>query len=200
MHTKIIIDRYKSAKNRLNNYHNKIKSDIPSRNRFLMLFLSSLFLFDYLLFCYITAGNPLDIFPSFPLLEDKKMLHVYLPDTDGKSILKESREISIPENKEEYAKILIGLVIKGSDIDNTSSAVPVNLFNRRIWFEGETCVIDFVPSLPGSAKNKKILTGNSEAIFRESLEKTITENIRTVRSIMLLERGIPGRPMWANSI
>jgi hypothetical protein len=191
-----LIDYSRVIKYKLKNYLNKIKLEIPERNRFLMLFLASLFLFDYLLFCYISSRNPLNIFPSIPLLEDKKLIHVYLPDIDWKSILKETREISIPDSKEEYAKILINIVINGSNVDNTSVAVPVSLFNRKIWFLEDICVIDFAPSLPEAAKNKKIFSSNSEAAFKESLEKTIIENIPSIKNIILLERGIPGRSMW----
>jgi hypothetical protein len=191
-----LIEFSKTIKYKFKNYHIKIKSEVPARNRFLMLFLASLFLFDYLLFCYISARNPLNIFPSIPLLEDKKLINVYLPDIDGKSILKETREISIPDNKEEYVKILINIVINGSNVDNTSVTVPVSLFNRKIWFLEDICVIDFAPSLLEATKNKKLFSGDSEAAFKESLEKTIIENIPSIKNIMLLERGIPGRIMW----
>jgi hypothetical protein len=183
---------------RLKNYLNIIKSDIPERNRFMMIFLASLFLFDYLLFCHISARNPLDIFPSIPLLEHKKLINVYLPDIDGKSILKEAREISIPDDKEGFAKMLTDIVINGSNVDNTSIAIPVVLFNRKIWFSQDICIIDFVPSLPEAEiiKGTKKLFTYSDMIFKESLEKTITENIPSIKKIILLEMGIPGRSLW----
>jgi hypothetical protein len=190
----------KTIEYKLKNYYNKIKSEIPARNRFLMIFLTSLFLFDYLLFCFISARNPFNIFPSIPLMEDKKLINVYLPDIDGKTILKETRDISIPNDKEGYAKILIDIVISGSNVDNTSIAVPVNFFYRKIWFSEDLCIIDFVPSLLEAAKGTKKLNTNSDATFKESLEKTITENIPSVKKIMLLERGIHGRGMWPQPI
>jgi hypothetical protein len=196
MNVRILIDFNRKIKSRLRNYFIRIKSDKPERNRSMMLFLASLFLFDYLLFCYISSQNPFNIFPSIPLVEYRKMINVYIPDTDGKSIIRETREISIPDIKEEYVKLLINIVINGSNIDNTSVAVPVSLFNRKIWFMEDICVIDFVPSLPETLKNKKKLSGNSVEIFKESLEKTIIENIPSVKNIMLLERGIPGRSLW----
>ena len=189
-----------TLKYKFNNYFNKLKSDISERNRFLMILLFSVFIFDYLLFCYISARNPLNIFPDIPLLEKKQAINVYLPDIDGKTILKERRELSIPEKKEGYARILINIVITGSDIDNTSVSVPVNLFKRKIWFTDDMCIVDFDPALVKDSKERKKIIANSEALFRESLEKTILENIPDVKKLIFLERGIPGRTMWPQPI
>ncbi|MBN2401558.1 MAG: hypothetical protein JXN64_04090 [Spirochaetes bacterium] len=186
-------EHYSTIKYKIKNFFYIIKSNVSERNRFLMISLASLFLFDYLLFCYISARNPFNIFPSFPLLEDKKLINVYLPDIDGKTILKETREISVPDDKKGYAKILIDLVIKGSIFENTSIAVPITLFNRKIWFSQDMCIIDFVPSLTANTKKN---IADSDAAFKEALEKTISENIPSIKKIKLLERGIPGRVMW----
>ncbi|MBN2039277.1 MAG: hypothetical protein JW864_04510 [Spirochaetes bacterium] len=133
------------------------------------------------------------ILPSIPLIEHKKEIFVYVPDTDGVNIIKEPRSISIPENKEGYVRLLIEKIINGSNIENTSIAVPVELFIRKIWFNDDTCIIDITPSIQD--KDIKIVNG-SESIFIKSIEKTITENIPSIKKIAILERGIPGRNLW----
>ena len=183
----------KNISKAIRTYISITKLDSSERNRFLMISLSLLLLLDYLLFCYISNRNPLMILPSLPLLEDKKTINIYIPDIDGKSIIKESRNISIPEDNEGYAKLLVNKIIKGSNIENTSISVPVELFIRKIWFYKNTCIIDIIPSMHN--KETKIIPG-SEKIFIESLEKTITENIPSVKKITVLERGIPGRSLW----
>ena len=174
-------------------YTNKTSYDLSERNRFLMISISLLILLDYLLFCFISNRNPLMVLPSIPIIENKKTVNVYVPDTDGKNIIKELRSISIPENTEGYARLLIEKVIKGSNIENTSIAVPVELFIRKIWFNNETCIIDFIPSIQDKETN--IIQG-SEKVFVESIEKTITGNIPSVKKIAILDNGIPGRNLW----
>ena len=195
------LNYYRSIlKHKFNNYSYKVKSDISEKNRFLMIALFSLFIFDYLLFCYISARNPLNIFPAIPLMEQKRQVKVYLPDIDAKTILKEIREISVPETEDGYASILIDIVIKGSNIDNTSISVPINLFKRKIWLTDDLCIVDFDPSLVKDTADRKKIIANSQSLFRETLEKTLTENIPTIKKIILLERGIPNRSLWPQSI
>lgn len=181
----------------LKSYSHNIKSDVKERNRFLILSLSFLFLVDYLLFCYISERNPLNIFPSLPLLENTKTINIYLPDIDGKTILKETREISIPDGNEGYVKLIISKLISGSTIDNTSATVPVDIFIRKIWFHNDTCIIDLIPTL---LEDKRKLIPGTEKIFKESLEKTITENIPYLKNVIFLERGIPGRNLWQQNL
>jgi hypothetical protein len=184
---------YYTYKDKLINYQFKIKSEIPQRNRFIMLSLTSLLLFDYLLFCYISARNPFNIFPTIPLIQDTKSVNIYLPDIDGETILKETREISIPDDKKGYAKQLITMVVNGSNIDNTSEVIPVSIFIRYIWFYQNVCIIDLVPSI---TENTKKILPNSFTTFKECITKTITENIPSVKNVRLLNRGIPERSMW----
>ena len=110
----------RSILKKFKNYIKKTSIDSSERNRFLMIAISSLILLDYFLFCFISNRNPLMILPSIPLIEHKKDINVYVPDTDGINIIKESRSISIPENKEGYVRLLIEKIIKGSNIENTS--------------------------------------------------------------------------------
>ncbi len=178
---------------RLKRYFIKVRSDVKERNRFMMISLSLLFILDYLMFCFISDRNPLKIFPSIPLLNNEKSVNIYLPNIDGKHIFKEKREISIPDTNEGFALSLIEKIIRGSVTENTSIAVPADIFIRKIWFYKDTCVIDMVPSLPDDKTN--IIQG-SEKVFKESIKKTITENTTSVKKIVLLERGIPGRNLW----
>ncbi len=127
------------------------------------------------------------------MLKHNNKVNIYLPDTDGKTILKETAELSIPDNSEGYAELLIWKIIKGSSVENTSSAVPVDIFIRKIWFSENFCIIDLLTS--GLSADKRVISG-SEKIFKESLEKTITENIPSVKRIVILDRGIPGRNLW----
>lgn len=183
----------KNIRERILGYRRIVSSDSIERNRFLILFISFLFVFDYLVFCYHTEKNPFDIFPSMPVLDDKKLINVYLPDLDGKSILKESRRVSIVDNGEGFIRLLFKMVVKGSYFENTSAVVPVDIAIRRIWIYNGTCIIDLmlatlddnVDSIPGSEKT-----------FREALEKTIVENIPSVKRVVILERGIPGKNVW----
>jgi hypothetical protein len=181
----------------INPYFQRIKSEKTERNRFLMLSFASLFLIDYLLFCYISSKNPINIFPVIPLLEDIKTINIYIPDIDGNTIIKETRRIAKPDNNEAFVRTLIDGVIKGSNIENTSIAVPVDLFIRKIWFYQDACIIDTVPSLPSDIMK---ITPGSEKNFTASLERTITENISSVKKVILLERGIPGRNIWETAL
>jgi hypothetical protein len=183
----------KNIRERIGSYRKVISSDNIERNRFLVLFISFLFVFDYLVFCYNTEQNPFDIFPSMPVLDDKKLINVYLPDLDGKSILKESRRVSIIDNGEGFIRLLFKMVVKGSYFENTSAVVPVDIAIRRIWFYEGTCIIDL--TLATLEDNIDIIPG-SEKAFREALEKTIVENIPSVKRVIILERGIPGKNVW----
>ncbi len=180
----------------IKNYFQKVKSDSHERNRFLILSFACLIFIDYLLFCYISSKNPFDIFPAIPLLEDRKSINIYIPDIDGISIIRETRQISIPEDKEDYTRMLIHKVVNGSNLENTSIAVPVDIFIRKIWFLQDICIIDIVPSL---IENTAGLIPGSEKAFKESLEKTLTENIPSIKKILILDRGIPRRNIWDNS-
>lgn len=180
-----------------------IKNNKKERNRLFILFLGFLFILDYLIFCFYTEKNIFDIFPPIPLLEEKKIINVYLPSIDGVTILKERRAIPIFINEERFARFLFNIVVQGSVFENTRIAVPVDLFIRNIWIyenKGEKpnkrdiyCIIDLEP--PILDENSRKLTG-SEALFKKALEKTIMENIPVVNRIFLLERGIPEKILW----
>jgi hypothetical protein len=183
----------KNIRERILIYKKKISSDNIERNRFLVLFITLLFLFDYLVFCYHTEKNPFNIFPSIPILEDKKLINVYLPYLDGQSILKESRRVSVIDNDQGFVRLLFKIVVKGSYYENTAAVVPVDIGIRGIWIYEGSCIIDL--ALAAVVDNVAVIPG-SENTFRRALEKTITENIPSIERVIILERGIPGKNIW----
>jgi hypothetical protein len=84
-------------------------------------------------------------------------------------------------------------VAAGSNFENTSMAVPTSFVIRSVWFFEDTCVIDL--GLSTVRENTEIIPG-SEANFRQAIEKTITENIPSIKTVLLLERGVPGKNLW----
>jgi len=59
--------------------------------------------------------------------------------------------------------------------------------------DGRICVIDLSPVI--LEKEINVVKG-SEQMFRESLEKTITENIPGIKKVILLEKGVPFKKLW----
>ncbi len=171
----------------------KISADRVKKNRFLVLFISLLLIFDYLVFCLHAGKNIFDIFPSFPVLDSREERIIYLPDTDGKTIFEERRKIEITDDNDELVRLLFKIVVKGSLFENTAMAAPLDTYVRKVWFCGDQCVIDVgLSTLPDTFN---VLPG-SEENFRRALEKTITENIPSVKTVLLLERGIPNKNLW----
>ena len=183
----------KSVKANIYQFLKKIESDKPTGNRFIMTLIGGLFLLNYLAFCYHTDKNPFYIFPSLPLLDERNPINVYLPDIDGETILKEERVISRLDDNKGFIRLLFNIVIKGSYYENTSPAIPIDTYIRKIWIRDEICIIDLGLSIINY--NLKIIKG-SETIFKISLEKTISENIPTIKKVILLEQGIPEKPLW----
>ncbi len=176
-----------------NEYRARIESNRVEKNRFLLLLISLLLVFDYVLFCYHADKGVFDIFPSLPALDEREKRTVYLPDIDGRSILAEKRRVLVSKNREELVRRLFKIVVGGSMYENTSMAVPVDPCVRAVWFQGRTCIIDVAPMT--IREDSPLITG-SEANFARALEKTITANIPSIKTLMLLEKGIPGKPLW----
>lgn len=170
-----------------------MESNPQRKHRFLILVISVLLFLDYLMFCYHTDKNIFNIFPSLPALDNREKRQVYIPDIDGKTILKETRKISVPEDTDEFVHVLFKIVSKGSIYENTSMAVPVDASIRRIWIIGDTCIIDV--NLTALRENTSVIPG-SEENFRKALEQTLSENIKSISKVVLLERGIPAKPIW----
>ncbi len=191
-------DRYSHIKTRIEADVERLSAWYGSaskrdRNRFLILLISLLFIMDYLMFCYHADKNVFNIFPSIPLLDTKSTIKVYLPDVDGKSILREIRKVDVQDEKEEHIKSLFNMVVQGFYFDNTSHLVPVNTFVRKVWVYGDQCVIDV--DLSEIKDDVKVVPG-SEETFKKALDQIIRENVPSVKSVQILVNGLPGRVLW----
>jgi hypothetical protein len=200
---KIIKNSALKLKNRADVFVKKCDSTLKAggrdRNRLLVIFFSLLFLLDYILYCVHTEKFVFDIFPPLPVFAKTQNVTVYLPSTDGATILEEKRDIPVFDNEEKYASYLFYLVRNGSVAENTIIAVPVDLHIKDIWFHSEegaaakTCVINIDPVIaePGIKAAK-----GSEILFKTAVEKTITSIMPTVKKVYVQERGIPGKNLW----
>ncbi|MCU0822089.1 MAG: hypothetical protein MUC95_06405 [Spirochaetes bacterium] len=179
--------------NRIYAVINKLAPDRKKKNRLLMAFLAMLFIADYILFCIHAEKNPFDIFPVFPIEDQRQVINIYLPDIDGRSLLKETRKALVMKDAKSYIRMLFQKVLDGSEYENTSVAVPTECYIRHIWISESTCAIDVNFSF--LKKHSKIIPG-SENTFRDAVSKTITENVQSINEVILLDRGIPGRDIW----
>ncbi len=179
--------------NRAMEYKRLLDGDPLRRNRFLVLSISLLLIFDYMVFCYHADKNIFDIFPALPKLDLRERRAIYVPANDGKSLLKETRKIDVPEDTDRFAGLLFGMVAKGSIYENTSGAVPVDTYVRTVWLKGDTCYID--AGLAVLRDNTAVIPG-SEENFRTALEKSIVENIPSIKRVVLLEKGVPLKRLW----
>lgn len=194
-----IQDKYKNIKKEI--YATKIRmdQDVKEKNRIILLALSFLFILDYMMVSYHIDKNIFDIFPSIPVLADRKTVNIYIPSEGCREILMEKREIYSDLEDESLVQRLFNLVADGSYFENTSENVPVNFLIKKIWIvnnengDGRICVIDL--SLAALEKDINIVKG-SEQMFKESIEKTIIENVHGVKKVIILEKGVPFRKLW----
>jgi hypothetical protein len=162
------------------------------RNRFLVLFISLLLILDYFMFSYHINKNIFSIFPALPRIDFRSEINIYVPDKDAKNILKETRSVLVPREKEIYAGMLYRMIAKGSRFDNTSSIVPVKTYVRNVWIGEKRCVIDIDFE---SAKERIEPVENSETAFKKAVEMTIAENITGITQVHVLLNGVP-RKLW----
>jgi len=192
-------NKYDSIKKEIAATRVRMDGSVKEKNRIILLALSSLFILDYMMVSFHIDKNVLDIFPSIPVLEDKKTVNIYIPSEGCKEILTEKREIYSDLEDESLVHRLFDLVADGSYFENTSENVPVNFLIKKIWIvdgengEGRICLIDLLPATLD--KDMNVVKG-SEQMFKESLEKTITENIPGIKKVILLEKGVPFRKLW----
>ncbi len=168
-------------------------ADRKERNRKLLLFISVVCIVDYLALSYLADKNIFDVFPSLPVLDTRDEIVVYLPDLQASTMMKENRMITRSGDTHIQVRELVKIVARGSKYENTAILVPVDLLVRKVWIEGETCVVDLgLLKVPGSAT---IIEG-SEKAFHDAINKTIKENIDGISRVILLENGIPGKRLW----
>jgi hypothetical protein len=190
----MLADRFTALNDKITAYMDRIDSlERVDKNRYLVLLISLLLFLDYFMFCYHARKNIFDIFPSIPLLDNKIDISIYVPDRDGKSIMKEPRRIIEYKSEDDSIRTLYKMVVRGSDFDNTQDIVPLKTFIRNIWFHEGKCVIDL--AVFESEETVRVIPG-SENSFRKALEKTILENVPSVKSVVLLVDGISERTMW----
>ncbi|OHD68765.1 MAG: hypothetical protein A2W19_10910 [Spirochaetes bacterium RBG_16_49_21] len=173
--------------------------DKKERNRKIILALTLLFMLDYMMYCLHTRTGVFDIFPPIPSLDERRDIAVFLPALDGSTIFRERRSIPVYDSDEKTARELFSIVVKGSRHENTALAVPADLFVKKIWLYGKApgrkavCVFDLEPVELG--RDIPVVL-NSADRFIEALEKTIRNNIPSVKKIMVLENGVPGTKLW----
>jgi len=170
-----------------------IVKNIKESKRLFIVFLSCLFVLNYFMFCYLTDKNVFNIFPSFPIVEEKKEIKVFLPAIDGVTIIQENRKIAKFNNDQSYIQYLFYTVVKGSMFNNTSMTVPVELIIKKIWVHENHCLIN----LEADMLKKQLKNSNKyEENFKKALTKTIISNISNIKSVSLSKNGIEGVPIW----
>jgi len=190
---------YSSYRAKIYNTFELMKKDPREKTRITILIISAVFFIDYIMFSYYVDKNILDIFPSIPVLESKDEINIYIPSEGCKEILSEKRKIDTDVEDNILVKKLVALVAEGSYFENTSSNVPVKLLVKNVWITpdenggGKICLIDISPVI--LERNIAIIAG-SEQMFRESLEKTVKENVPGITRVILLEKGVPFRKLW----
>lgn len=182
----ILIAGYKSR------YH---ALDQTGKNRVIVLTLALIIVADYLMISYHTGRNPLNIFPSLPVLDMRDKITVFIPSTDGQ-LLKENRIVQKSDDHETYIKRLVQFVITGSMYENTRVMTPIRGFVRKVWVHDKICVIDFWPE---TLEDDIQTIPGSEAAFREAVKKTVMENIPQINDVIILENGIPNKSIWETS-
>ncbi|HNX60020.1 MAG TPA: hypothetical protein PKK43_13045, partial [Spirochaetota bacterium] len=59
-----------------------------------------------------------------------------------------------------------------------------------------TCVVDFwLETLDDDAP----FTSGAENLYHEAIAKTLTENIKSIKKVVICENGIPGKNIWDTS-
>ena len=190
---------YNNIKKYISDTKTEMANSEKEKNRIYILATSSLFLLIYIMFSYHIDKNIFNIFPSIPLLEDKKTINIYIPSEECKEILTEEREVYSKLEDESLIEKLFDLVCAGSYFENTSENVPIDLLIKKIWIvdvengDGKVCVIDLSPIILD--KDIHVVKG-SEQMFKDALEKTITSNVPEIKKVILLEKGVPFRKLW----
>jgi len=191
---------YSSLKIRIRNYCNNCLDvithpplDTKKRYRTLIVVISVVCCIDYLAISLLTDKNIFDIYPSLPKLDTRDTIDVFVADLDAKSILKESRTVTLPDNNEGKVRRLVKLVAEGSEFENTRAIAPIDIIVRHVWFYDNICIIDCEL---GTIEGKVPYIPDSFAAFAKALEQTINRNILGITKVVMLEHGIYGKNLW----
>ncbi|MGL4369425.1 MAG: hypothetical protein ACRCUT_07120 [Spirochaetota bacterium] len=187
----------KKVINKAEDYYRRYKALEPRKqNRVLVLTLAIIFFGDYTMACYLIGKNPVDIFPSIPVLDFRDEVTIYLPSPDGDESLKETRLVDKGDSDEGYITRLVHFILAGSNFENTRMMTPIEGNVRKVWIHDGICVIDMrLESIDPEAP----LVKGSERKFRTAVEKTIKENIKGIHRVFVLENGIPEKNIWENA-
>ncbi len=178
----------------IKDFRKRINSSKKEKNRALLLIFTTFLILDYLLICFHIGRNPLAVFPSIPSLDKRVNISVFLPSLDGQTLLQESRMVEKNAETEMFITDLINFVIYGSSFENTKETIPVkDLIVRKIWLINDECIVDF--RLSYTDKNTNIIE-NSETNFKNAVEKTILTNVKSVKKVTLVQKGIYNRSLW----
>jgi hypothetical protein len=185
-----VIERYRTFMQ----WHGSL--EMRKQNRITLLIISLVLICDYFMICGLAGKNPASIFPSLPVLDFRDSVTVYLPSAEG-SLLKEKRLIDTPSDNEEFIRRLARFVIEGSAYENTRVMTPIQGDVRKVWIYNDECYIDI--RLETLESDAPIVAG-SEKIFREALTKTVTDNVKNIKKVLVLENGIPNKNLWESPV
>jgi hypothetical protein len=174
----------------------RFTTDIPWRNRMVLTVVGIIIVLNYILFAILTDSNAFAIFPNFPVRDTRAKVSIYVPVYGSEKLSKETGFIDEYESLERRAAVIAAKVLKGSKYENTAPFVPVDIFLKKVWFTGEgkeICVLDFQTS--PLQKVRSIIPG-SEKKVTEGISKSIREAMPHVKEVVILNHGIPGRPLW----
>lgn len=170
--------------------------ETKKRNRVFVLALSSVLILDYVMICFLVDRNPLNIFPSIPVLDLRSEITIWLPSPDSAEPLCEKRRLQKSDNTVEYIKRLTRLVIEGAYSENTRALTPIEGNVRTVWIRDGICAVDM--RLEEIDTDAPFVAG-SEAKFRDALSRTIMHNVKGITKVIVLENGIPGKDIWESA-
>ncbi|HRX14679.1 MAG TPA: hypothetical protein P5123_00030 [Spirochaetota bacterium] len=187
---------YKVIMNKIKDYRILIRRDLRERNRFFLLMVSLMLILNYFLYCFHVEKNIFDIYPSFPVMEKREDITIYLPGVKGE-ILEETRLVELENSKEKTIEFIVAEIVRGSKYENTRMVVPIEFNIRKVWIHGSECYIDI--RLETLNPETPILP-ESEGNFKKAVEKSITANYNEIKSVAFLENGISNRNLWEKTI
>jgi len=183
--------------------YGKIKDEYNSgsrgKSRVIILGISAIFVLDYMMFSFHVDSSIFNIFPAVPAIEKKKKINVYIPSENSEKIISEKREVNVDVEPVSMVSKLFRHVIRGSFFENTAANVPARLVIKKVWIvdsesgKGKDCYIDLMPVI---LDKESVVIKGSEKMIRVALEKTIKENVPGINRVLLLEKGVPFKPLW----
>lgn len=160
-----------------------------------MFFFGFLILFSYISVCVHLERNPMNIFRPLPVLDERKELTIFIPDTDPEKMIEVKRKITVSEDKKIFISNIIKAITRGLYYENTRSSVPTEGMVRSVWFEdeGRVCLVDFRMTI---LEPDFVPIKGSEENFKKALEKSIKQNISGVEKVVYAENGIYDAQLW----